>query len=150
MSLCVLFFILLVSQRLVSFVRWPLSSVSPLHNLSIGQSENTPGAKTCHRNSCTTESMITATQSEGYKGKKWSGGLGIKAGEEQEPTQMHSRVIWNTFGDCLRHTIQKVTYISLIQCHIQLPCVQTRGQMNSAPKLPEAGRKGQRKRKSER
>lgn len=56
--------------------------------------------------------MITATQSEGYKGKKWSGGLGIKTGEEQEPTQMHSRVIWGTFGDCLGHEylINPVSY----------------------------------------
>lgn len=130
------------------FARRPLSSVSPLYILTIGQSENTPGPKTCHRNPCTTEPMITATQSEGYKVKKWSGGVIC---EEQEPSQIHSRIIWNMFGDYLGDTtIQKVTYLSSIQCHIQLPHVQTCGQMNSAPKLPEAGRQGQRKRKRER
>lgn len=63
---------------------------------------------------------------------------------------MHSRVIWNMFGDCLGDTIQKVTYISLIQRHIQPLCMQMCEEMNSAPKLSEAGRQGQTKRKSER
>lgn len=39
--------------------------------------------------------MTAATQSKGSKVKKWSGGVGIKVGEEQEPLQMHSKVIWN-------------------------------------------------------
>lgn len=128
----------------MSFARWPLSSVSPLYTLTVEQSENTPGAKTCHRKSCTTEPMITATQSEGYKIKRRSAAIGIRVSEEQEPTQTYSRVIWNMFGDCLGDTIQKVTYISLIQndMYVCILCANVR--------TDEAGRQGQRKSKSER
>lgn len=98
----------------MSFARWPLSSVSPLYTLTIGQPENTPGAKICPRKSCTTEHTITATQSKGYtKVKKWSGGVGIKVSEKQEPAQTHSRVI-GTHLETALETADSEGYLYLI------------------------------------
>lgn len=108
--------------------------------LTTGQAGITSGAETLHRNSRTTKSRIAATQSEGYKRKNWRGGLGSKS-------------MWGTgFKGHLRHPWSLPrgyqSCASWIPCHIQQPCVQTCRQLNAAPKLPEAGRQGLRKRKS--
>lgn len=68
--------------------------------------------------------------------------LAVKVSEKQEPTQMYSRVISDTLGDCLGDTIPEG------HMHLMNPCVQTCGQLNLDPKLHEAVGKGLRKRKS--
>lgn len=95
-QLCIFYFVCFWFLKGWSALLGGLYPLPPLYTLTTGQAGNTPGAKTLNRNSCTTESRIAATPSEGYESKNWRGGLGSKSIRE---TGTHTKV----FKGHLRH-----------------------------------------------